>query len=114
MPVLVLGVLVRGSLLHLVLDVVQREGDEMIDAREDDAPSKGHLGVHEEGCVGIHCVCCLCVGSYFVLFDLKRRKFGCSIASSMVVHRGVLISVPSVMCRQLSSGANLCRSNPCT
>ena len=53
-------------------------------------------------------------GGYFVFFDLKRRKFGCSIASSMVVHCGVLISVPSVMCRQLSSGAYLCRSNPCT
>ena len=56
MHVLVLGVLARGSLLCFVFDVVQREGDEMSDAREDDAPSKGHLGVHEEGCVGSHCV----------------------------------------------------------
>jgi len=46
--------------------------------------------------------------------DLNCRKLGCAIASSMVVHRGVLISVPSVICRQLSSGAYLCRSNPCT
>jgi hypothetical protein len=45
---------------------------------------------------------------------LNFRKLGCSIASSMVVHCGVLISVPSVICRQLSSGAYLCRSNPCT
>ena len=86
----------------------------MSDARENDAPSEGHLGAHQEGCHGSHCVWGLRVGGYFVFFDLKQRKFGCSIASSMVVHRGVLISVPSVMCRQLSSGAYLCRSNPYT
>ena len=55
MPALVLGVPVRGSCL-LGFDVVQREGDEMSDAREDDAPSKGHLGAHQEGCHSSHCV----------------------------------------------------------
>ena len=46
--------------------------------------------------------------------SLNFRKLGCAIASSMVVHCGVLISVPSVICRQLSSGAYMCRSNPFT